>query len=129
LIKENSMRNARLVFAVLMCFAVVTAEAGGQDQVKLDGNHLLPRCQAAVDSLDKPGWKDAHESFNAGYCLGYVEGISAASPDACPGPDVTLSQLERVVVKFLQDNPEKLDRDQGVLVVMALSKAFPCPKK
>jgi hypothetical protein len=42
---------------------------------------------------------------------------------------VTFSQMERVVVKFLQDNPKKLNPNQSALVQTALSKAFPCLKK
>ena len=49
--------------------------------------------------------------------------------DVSTGEGVTFSQMERVVVKFLQDNPKKLNLNQSTLVVKALSKAFPCLKK
>lgn len=120
------MKNARLCLLVLACLAALPMEARAQAS---SGNELLPVCQTAVDSLDKANWKDASEAFSAGLCLGLVEGIAAAAFDVCEGPDVTNSQLERVVLKFLVDNPQKLDRNRMVLIHEALSKAFPCPKK
>jgi hypothetical protein len=91
-----------------------------------DGNHLLPICQAVIAASARPNWKDTHEAWNNGFCLGLVQGISYSSPVVCPKNGVTYEQSVRVVVKFLEDNPEKLNLDQNDLVVMALSKAFPC---
>lgn len=99
------MRNLCLLLVVLMCGAVVPVQIVGQTPSHQDGNDLLPRCQQAVEAIDKATWKDAHESFDAGFCLGLVQGVSYASADVCTGESVTFSQMERVVVKFLQDNP------------------------
>ena len=123
------MRKACLFLAVLICGAVVPVQSMGQTTSHQDGNDLLPRCQQAVEAIDKTTWKNANESFNAGFCLGLVQGVSYASADVCTGEGVTFSQMERVVVKFLQDNPKKLNLNQSTLVQMALSKAFPCLKK
>src|ERR1022692_1958459 len=123
------MKNLCLLFVVLLCGAAVPLQGVGQTVSHEDGNDLLPRCQQSVEALDKTTWKDAHESFNAGFCLGLVQGVWYASANVCTGPGVTFGQLQRVVLKFLQDNPEKLNLNQSTLVEMALSKAFPCPKK
>jgi hypothetical protein len=124
------MRNACVLWVVLMtCGAVVPVQTMGQTTSHQDGNDLLPRCQQAVEAIDKTTLKDVNESFNAGFCFGLVQGVSYASADVCPGEGVTFSQMERVVVKFLQDNPKKLNLNQSTLVQTALSKAFPCLKK
>jgi hypothetical protein len=118
-----------LLLVVLICGAVVPVQIVGQTTSHQDGNDLLPRCQQAVEAIDKTTWKNANESFNAGFCLGLVQGVSYASADVCTEEGVTFSQMERVVVKFLQDNPKKLNLNQSTLVQTALSKAFPCLKK
>jgi len=123
------MRNLCLLFIVVLCGAVALFQGIGQTVSSQDGNDLLPRCQASVTSLDTPTWKDAHEAFNAGFCLGLVQGVWYASANVCTPAGVTFGQLQRVVLKFLQDNPEKLNLNQNLLAEMALSKAFPCPKK
>ena len=119
------MRKTCLFLVVLICGAIVPVQTMGQTTSRQDGNDLLPRCQQAVEAIDK----NANESFNAGFCLGLVQGVSYASADVCTGEGVTFSQMERVVVKFLQDNPKKLNLNQSTLVQTALSKAFPCLKK
>jgi hypothetical protein len=118
-----------LLLVALLCVGVVPVQTIGQATSHQDGNDLLPRCQQAVEAIDRATWKDVNESFNAGFCLGLVQGVSYASADVCTGQGVTFSQMERVVVKFLQDNPKKLNLNQSTLVEMALSKAFPCLKK
>lgn len=95
----------------------------------VDGNDLLPRCQAAIAANERSAFKDVHESFSAGYCTGLVAGISYGSSRICPPDGVTALQSARVVVKFLSDNPSKLNLDQRLLVEAALAKAFPCPHK
>jgi hypothetical protein len=118
-----------LLLVALLCVGVVPVQTMGQATSHQDGNDLLPRCQQAVEAIDKTTLKDVNESFNAGFCFGLVQGVSYASADVCPGEGVTFSQMERVVVKFLQDNPKKLNLNQSTLVQTALSKAFPCLKK
>jgi hypothetical protein len=118
-----------LLLVAPLCVGVVPVQTIGQTTSHQDGNDLLPRCQQAVEAIDRATWKDVNESFNAGFCLGLVQGVSYASADVCTGQGVTFSQMERVVVKFLQDNPKKLNLNQSTLVQMALSKAFPCLKK
>jgi hypothetical protein len=128
LLKENPMRKTCLFLVVLICRAIMPVQTMGQTSHQ-DGNDLLPRCQQAVEAIDKTTWKNANESFNAGFCLGLVQGVSYAAADVCTGEGVTFSQMERVVVKFLQDNPKKLNLNQSTLVQTALSKTFPCLKK
>jgi len=125
---RKANKTVLLFLAVQMC-GVVPVQTMGQTTLQQDGNDLLPRCQQAVEAIDKATWKNANESFNAGFCLGLVQGVSYASADVCTGEGVTFSQMERVVDKFLQDNPKKLNLNQSTLVEMALSKAFPCLKK
>jgi len=67
--------------------------------------------------------------------LGYFRGFAecsalAAHYDATALPfylpdTVTNDELERVVAKYLSDNPDKLDLKGDVLIVAALSRAFP----
>jgi hypothetical protein len=118
-----------LLLVAPLCVGVVPVQTIGQTTSHQDGNDLLPRCQQAVEAIDRATWKDVNESFNAGFCFGLVQGVSYASADVCTGEGVTFSQMERVVIKFLQDNPKKLNLNQSTLVQMALSKAFPCLKK
>ena len=100
-----------------------------------DGNDLLKQCQAMVGFVDSEGKKGS--SYGAGYCMGVIAGVvglrSVTNPtfpseyQTClPTPSPPTIQAARIAVKFLRDNPEKLNLDDGVLMLMALQRAFPC---
>lgn len=55
-------------------------------------------------------------SNDGGYFLGYRSCM----------PEITVVQAREVVVNFLNEHPDRLDRGAFSLVVRALSEAFPC---
>ena len=46
--------------------------------------------------------------------------------EACIRDSVPNGQVEKVVMKFLNDNPKDLDRPAFLLVLRALRQDFPC---
>ena len=44
----------------------------------------------------------------------------------CPPEKLTIAQIQRIVEKFLQDNPAKLHHEAADLEAQALQLAFPC---
>ncbi len=45
----------------------------------------------------------------------------------CVPQDVSWPQIIRVLVKWLEDNPEKLNQPGYVVINSAMSNAYPCP--
>jgi Rap1a immunity proteins len=80
-----------------------------------DGSELALSCKAEV------------EGFDAGYCLGVVEGV-IASMRVCKQDHsaITLGQAADATEKYLAGHPEKLNERDVVLARKALSKAYPC---
>ena len=114
-----------LVLAVILFGSLAT---GGQtDEGTGDGDELLPMCKATVAYLN-----DHHtpmeKQFSEGYCLGLVTGVSETSDDVC-SLGVPSGQLVTVVVKFLEDHPDRLNLKDTTLVRQALMRAWPCKKK
>lgn len=71
--------------------------------------------------------------IRGGICNGYITGVVDASRGiAWDGtrfcePDIySDSQLKKIVIKYLNDHPEKLHKAAGSLVQAALYEAFPC---
>ena len=92
----------------------------------ISGNDLLSHCQETLGSI------------RSGVCLGYINGVADAlmhSPvsriRACVPRtgSVTQGQIQAIAVKWLEANPQKRHYTASALVAVALSKAFPCPKK
>lgn len=56
----------------------------------------------------------------------------AAFPDRqrfCTPDNVTNGQMEDIVVKYLKDHPDERHMLAAILVVKAMTKAFPCSSK
>jgi Rap1a immunity proteins len=69
------------------------------------------------------------DAFDAGLCIGYAAGFSAAlttSGATCSPPEVTLGQLGKVVAQHLREHPEQYHLAPSHVVKGVLMKAFPC---
>ena len=107
-----------IVVATLALSASAGAAAPNETS---SGNYYLPHCQ---QSLPNAG------TFFDGICSGYVAGLTFATSGQlfCPPNAVTVEQGIRVVVNFLQSNPQRLHEPFGALALAALAKAWPCRK-
>jgi hypothetical protein len=122
-----------LVISLLLscsCFA--------QDVRAADGNRLLEYCTSSVQFMDNGSFSSGTQSEQATWCIGYVTGIMDALDLArrlSDAQDVknypclagtTSGQTTRVIVKYLRENPEKLQEPAASLSLTALQRAFPC---
>ena len=82
---------------------------------KLDGNELAMSCKGEV------------QGFDAGYCLGVVEGVMATMRVCKQDRSaIKLGEAADAVEKYLSNHPDKLNERDVVLARKALSKAYPC---
>jgi hypothetical protein len=127
------------VFAVTLLSSPMIALAQAQDRT---GRELLDECQNAA----KPSTAEARtalDDLKATHCLGYLNGARDAFQTwdvvnrkrhgglpalACISPDAEVRELALVVVKYLNDHPNKLHENYTVLAFTALSEAYPCMK-
>ena len=84
----------------------------------ISGNELAQSCRGAENN---ERW---------GFCVGYVLGVidqGCESKEAlCVPAEVVQSQLARVTLKWLSENPDKLHFSASSLVRLALRESFPC---
>jgi hypothetical protein len=107
------------------------------EALRSDGNKLLRECEDALKAVGTTT-TTAREFGQGLYCIGFVHGLvdmntvydaDGAATFFCPPQEFTVGQGVRVVVKFLQDHPERLHKDEAILAVSALQQAFPCLSK
>ena len=112
----KTIRN--LIAAMLLIGASHGAMAGFQN-----GNTLLTACES--------------ENYaEQGRCHGYMEAAHDAyrtaaawhgfEPNICMSVGVSSNQLQKVFVKYANENPESLHYSASNLVLLAYIKAFPC---
>jgi hypothetical protein len=116
------------------------------------GNDVLRDCSLALDMAQEGYLGDVQskrkpmpskaEQNRAMQCLSYVVGFKDAlyvsqifqekngsAPSVClPKNDLNNEEALRIVLKYLQSNPQLLDRPQEAVVFNAFYYAFPCKK-
>ena len=111
----------RTVFAI--AFVLFAATAGAQDLNS--ANHRMEGCRAAIGD---------RTTYSSGYCLGLVDGIVFGEfgyygAFCLPvGAGVTLMQMVRVVVAYIDARPARMHEDFRKLALEALIDAWPCKR-
>lgn len=117
-------------YLLLSIFCLCVTSLAHAQGYSLTGNDMLRRCDGPYSNETE---KIAYTSF----CTGYIQGLQQmqhvvvdlrnVQPLYCePTQSGDYSQLERVIIRWLKENPEQLHRDARVLVTKALMDAFPC---
>lgn len=124
------MKSILFILPIFYCLSSLSH--ANEIQVR-DGNQLLSECQSVIDTNEKG--KNIHDAFGEGYCLGLLQGFSEmnsfykimkGNSFFCIPKEVTLLQKTKVVIKYLNENPNKLHKNESFLVHFAFSEAFPC---
>jgi hypothetical protein len=111
-------------FLLSLILGFVTTETRAQTAT---GNDYLPGCKAFIAHA-------ADQQFSQGTCAGTVMAqmflAYAQRPEtaSCPPEGATVNQGVRVVIQFLEANPQRLHESFNWLVVYALRSAWPCKK-
>jgi hypothetical protein len=118
--EDNSVRHIMIVI-------LLGAASCGVIQAQRSGNELRDPCAAAANR---------EKSIEAGQCIGFLNGFQqmaamlepvAGVKLACLPDGSTPTQLAKVVVRYLDQHPEKLHLPAAQLVYDATAEAFPCP--
>lgn len=83
-----------------------------------DGNGLVRR-------LNEPA------GYSNGAALGFIIGVHDTSENSlhCSPSNVNVGQVRSVVQQYLNEYPELLHNAAHILVIRALQRVWPCPKK
>ena len=139
----TAMRITSLLCAVTL-LAFSASPAWSRNLSSVDGNVLLTKCHPALQMADVSPKLSQDEWTAAFYCLGFVQGAMDAdavwqidqtlahgnktrSVVYCAPQDASWPQIIRILVKWLEDNPEKLNLPGYDVINFAMSKAYPCP--
>ncbi|WP_444905080.1 Rap1a/Tai family immunity protein [Microbulbifer sp. CnH-101-E] len=100
---------------------------------------LLDKCKSVFTEQGERKKNYVQSGIDAGFCLGYLRGISdfatvasIISPNqlnsikSCRPEGVTNKQLAKIVVQTLEVNPQTHHMDMISAVTLSLRRAFPC---
>lgn len=122
---------------VKMCFLVIVFFLASSPLFAAsNGSSLLKNCREAVRFADN---QYANVNFlEMGMCLGMINGTNLTmkmyqefTPEqfrACVPGDVNNGQIARVVVKLLEEYPQRHHENDVKLIVDSLRATFPCQR-
>jgi len=129
--------------AVVLGLSLSLSAAHSHAQGTLTGINLQRECQSAVEAYLKP--PDTILSVGAAHCIGLVTGIaygmtmwettnthkhlSMETVPACIPEAATSEEFVKVVLHYLDENPNQLHESEGLLVFLAFHQAYPCSAK
>ena len=115
--------------AIFWALAIVTAALTAIPAAASDhsANYYLPSCKDFINE------RFAREPFRQGECVGLIEGLVINASDlpfagsrSCAPENVTVAQLTAVVVRWLDQHPQRWHEDFRALALFALHDAWPC---
>jgi hypothetical protein len=125
----------------LLLFAALAAPSQSRDTYPAtlfgpDANKLVEDCRHVAQSLAPSGVAPS-TALGAEACLSFIAGVVDGAQWAARGGDrrlfpicfpsgVSAGQLAKIVVKYGDDHPEKLNIASAAFVIFALQQAFPC---
>jgi Rap1a immunity proteins len=123
--RRPPMRHAQCL-AILASLLLTLGTANSQPTSRaLSGTKLAE----SIREIDKIAQGQDGDAFEAGFAHGFVYAVWGLTRYDISSPaDATLSQVCKVVEKYLEDHPEQLHLDAHVLVQRALKQAFPKSK-
>jgi hypothetical protein len=123
------------ILALLVLVGCTFAHAQTQQLSPAEWTSLLiQNCKL----LNDKGPTDESQLMSSGYCMGYITGfmdglraldtVYRQPTPYCVPASVTTGQLIKVFLKYTDDHPEKLHYDSSMLMLAAITNAFPCSK-
>jgi hypothetical protein len=127
--------------AGVLLIALAGAPALAQKTI-MDGNALDDNCRYKRQQDNGIKLSDV-EFGKALFCIGYIRGVldeiwtqqnlpdelrvkNVGPPKTCISDDIGNAQTVKVAIKYLQDNPAKLQLPASYLIRLSMEAALPC---
>lgn len=124
-------RMKQVLFTLLLCLPVLAQDKTVTlPNLGISGNDYLQACEALSHDRNYSA-----QNVQCGtYTQGVVEGLTAYQTQSggklfIATPNGNLVQVEKIIVKYMNDHPKDLNLATSQLILWALMDAYPTPKK
>ncbi len=121
-------------FVRALILAALVASVGDAAAQPATDDNSANAVYAGCKAFSQGQVRDAQTAMAANFCSGIVNALSGIGPylklpewQSCVPPSSTGAQTARVVVKFLEEHPERMHEDLRTLALEAFHQAWPCP--
>jgi hypothetical protein len=125
------IRIPMTILATVWLFLAVAEECRATS-VATTANALLRECQLSQRIMTDEPKLTRLELLQAGHCMGFVEGfihtgrVLPVPLRFCTPKEVTLDRAVRVLIEYLNSNPEVAHQDGEILTGIAFQTTWPC---
>jgi Rap1a immunity proteins len=123
----------RAVSSAMMLLVLVSDALAAAETRFESANRVLPACKRFIEGPKPiPGDAGLVDVSEQSLCVGMVDGLFYVSPilppeqRACPPPGTTKEQLVRVVVAYIERQPQRMQLSFKLLALEAFHQAWPC---
>jgi Rap1a immunity proteins len=123
LLRREGLTMKAIFWAPVIATALTANPAAADDH---SASYYLPSCRDFINE------RFAREPFRQGECVGLIEGLAINASDlpfagsrSC-APENVSAQLTAVVVRWLDQHPQRWHEDFRALALFALHDAWPC---
>ncbi|WP_156438202.1 Rap1a/Tai family immunity protein [Bradyrhizobium valentinum] len=112
---------------IVLGLLLFTSRASFAEIDTSSANLILPACREWVNAVE--GAPLRGDPVLRGLCMGTIDGIFYVDPRICPpskGNKVSLGQIARVVVRYIDNHPARMHEDFKRLALEAIRDAWPC---
>ena len=121
--------NLRLRSIILLGSLLFTSRLAFAEMDVSSANVLMPACREWAMAME--GGRLRADPWLRGICIGTIDGIFYSSDAICPprkGGKISLGQVARVVVQYVDNNPARMHEDFKKLALEAMRAAWPCQR-
>src|SRR5262245_51606813 len=119
----------KYVITVAVAFFVAVGSAAAQQPIEgLSANSVLPGCKTFAGDA-ATSWKMVAA---ANFCAGIVYGLAGSGEyltppewQSCAPPTSTARQLAKVVIRYIEERPQRMHEDFRILTKEAFHNAWP----
>ena len=117
--RKRAIRN--LIMAGPVALVLSVGSSASSAPADRSANYYLPGCRAITTNS-----QSVNQLFAQGECMGIIESVARMGP-LCVPPSVTFRQMAGVVVRWLDQHPERWNEDFMWLALEAMYAAWPSP--
>ena len=114
---------------ILLSLLLLTSRSTRAEVDLSSANALMPACREWAMAME--GTRLRGDPFLRGLCIGTVDGIFYVDDGICPsrkGGKISLGQVVRVVVQYVDNHPARMHEDFKKLALEAVRAAWPCQR-
>jgi len=124
----------RVFLAIMSLLLLVNHALADNKDYNFTGSRFLGSCSQLINpngSTSQDMKNTITDSMDVGECIGAIKTFLVLSYELgfCRPETVTVGQMARVFVKYLEENPDKLHQGFALLAHEAFLKTWPCKSR